>query len=301
MNEETAQDLKSAYEDAKSIYGEKVTSEKVAKTILLKRKEKKAARDLKDLKEILDKKNIHFWLMSGTLLGFVKRKGILPGDRDVDIACRMEKRKKFLSAISDLKEKGFDVTRRYDPVFEKEKGMITVERGPFPIDIKFLKSVDNYLVRSIHKRESDISSILWILIDILWFEDRLNKESKNRRNLQKLSRLLPEPTKKTLIKLLSYIWRKSSVKYGIVAFKRSLLDKFKKVEIYGINVHIPSKTKKYIQAEYGDEWRNHKPSGGGWSKPSHIVYSEMDKKDLKHDIKKVIERLEGENEISRNK
>ena len=98
-------------------------------------------KNLWDLKEALDKYNIKFVLIFGTLLGAIRENRLLPYDKDADIACfsGTDHRKMYL-AVKDLTSKGF---------FVLDKNMCPLH--------------DHFVVRKGEK------------IDIWWF-DKINKD-----------------------------------------------------------------------------------------------------------------------------
>lgn len=66
---------------------------------------------LHKVKELLDAKGIEFMLGYGTLLGAVRNHGIIPGDEDLDIIVRDEKR--LQSLLPYLRDNGIQLIRHY--------------------------------------------------------------------------------------------------------------------------------------------------------------------------------------------
>ncbi|MBD3247309.1 hypothetical protein GF378_01680, partial [Candidatus Pacearchaeota archaeon] len=90
-----------------------------------------ALKALTDLKEVLDKNKIPFWLEYGTLLGAIRDKGFIPWDDDIDLGSfkgyfKKESVRKKLS--KQLEEKGFLVYFFDD--------MIDIERKEIIINIE---------------------------------------------------------------------------------------------------------------------------------------------------------------------
>ena len=72
-----------------------------------------AKKNLLEFKQILDKHNIRFGLIGGTLLGAIRDKGFIPHDHDIDLFMLKEHQEQVLSALHILREHGFEVGR-YD-------------------------------------------------------------------------------------------------------------------------------------------------------------------------------------------
>lgn len=59
-----------------------------------------------EVKEILDKYNIEFWLDFGTLLGFVRQGDFLLTDPDIDIGVKREEKEKIINILNELEKIG---------------------------------------------------------------------------------------------------------------------------------------------------------------------------------------------------
>lgn len=70
-----------------------------------------STRNLLDFQKILDKNNIAFTLMYGTLLGAVREKGFIPHDHDTDTVVFREQEEAVLDTIFELREVGLEVGR----------------------------------------------------------------------------------------------------------------------------------------------------------------------------------------------
>lgn len=66
-------------------------------------------KNMLDFKEAMDKANIPFILIFGTLLGAIRDKGLIPYDYDADVACYADDHLKMLSVIRELTKKGFHI------------------------------------------------------------------------------------------------------------------------------------------------------------------------------------------------
>ena len=68
----------------------------------------KAFKDLIDVKKILDKNGILFWLNWGTLLGAIRDNDFIDYDGDINLGVYFEDSKKILKSVDEFKENGFN-------------------------------------------------------------------------------------------------------------------------------------------------------------------------------------------------
>lgn len=66
-------------------------------------------------KEILDRNNINFMPMFGTLLGIVRQNGFIPNDHDMDIAIWGKDRQNLIDLIPEFEKEGIKFTRCSEP------------------------------------------------------------------------------------------------------------------------------------------------------------------------------------------
>ena len=92
-----------------------------------------AARNLSDLKAILDGEGIKFMLIAGTLLGAVREHDFISHDEDIDLAFLEEDKQAVLDVLPKVLEIGFDIAR-YD-----NRGLLSVIRNGEYIDLYFFK------------------------------------------------------------------------------------------------------------------------------------------------------------------
>ena len=70
-------------------------------------KERVAVENLREIKNVLDKNNINYWLDFGTLLGAVRNGKIIEWDSDIDLGTWYGNVNQIISLFSGLKNKGF--------------------------------------------------------------------------------------------------------------------------------------------------------------------------------------------------
>lgn len=242
-------------------------------------KEAIVAKDLRAISEACSDAGLTFWLTSGTLLGCISRGSILPMDRDVDLGTWETNRAELDKAIIDLQSQGFQVTRRYDPEHDCEKGMVTLIRGGVPIDIKVYTRKGEYMVRGIHQSHSVFSQKLWDLIDLMYFRSDYSSIRERRKAIMSLycfvarvATMIPRLLGLKIVKGLCAWWRRLDVTVGLEVLPVKYPDSLKTVMFYGTEVRVFESNIEYLDEEYGPGWDQHNPNGkGGTEKFSHIL------------------------------
>ena len=90
------------------------------------------------LKSIFDKHGLRFWLYAGTLLGAVREKNFISGDKDIDICIFRTDLDKYIKALPDLEEAGFHDKEGYESVKEVTTNLrrnMWIKRKEAKIDI----------------------------------------------------------------------------------------------------------------------------------------------------------------------
>lgn len=235
-----------------------------------KTKEEIVVENLRDIKEILDKHNIKFWLDCGILLGAVRDKKIIPWDWDVDLGFTEEDSKKIMSAASEFKKKGFIMREVLQPLPNEEflSRKCAFYRYGYPIEMDmYYKKDENFmlLAGSFDKDPGNgISRVLtygsWLLWDTL-VSTQLNSDSKRRRIVEHFIRyclfLVPFKLKNYLIKAMKpiLIKRNYGVFSGMRVIPKHYFERLDKIQFYGMTFNIPSDVENYLTCFYGDNWK----------------------------------------------
>ena len=90
-----------------------------------------ALENLRDVKKVLERRRVAFQLTFGTLLGAIRENDFITHDEDIDLLVMDEDRLRFLDALPELKELGFEVAR-YD-----RGGLLSIYREEEYIDFYF--------------------------------------------------------------------------------------------------------------------------------------------------------------------
>ena len=102
------------------LYGRKLINREVCKNNLL------------EFKAILNKHNVNFGIIFGTLLGAVREGNFIEYDEDVDVYILEEEKQSFLNTLFELQKVGFNVAR-----FEGD--LLSIIRDNDYIDVYFFK------------------------------------------------------------------------------------------------------------------------------------------------------------------
>lgn len=118
------------YEEVELFAGRKILNPEHCKNNLL------------DYKKVMDKHNISYGLMFGTLLGAIREGGFIKWDEDVDVFSLEEDRIKMLNALTDFEEYGFKIAR-YKEESKKGHFFLSLIRDNDYIDTYFYHKVFN--------------------------------------------------------------------------------------------------------------------------------------------------------------
>jgi len=96
---------------------------------------------LLEVKEVLDKAKVPFWIDFGTLLGFYRQGDFLETDPDMDIGVKREDQDKVKNVVSELEKIGKVITR-VDRADKYYLAGYKVYRDDFWLDIAFFWNCD---------------------------------------------------------------------------------------------------------------------------------------------------------------
>lgn len=95
----------------------------------------KATENLLVLKSVLDRQQIPFLLIAGTLLGAVREGDFIAHDEDIDLAFLAEDKQRVLDALPAMLEAGFAIARY------NRRGVLSVIRQGEYIDLYFFRQI----------------------------------------------------------------------------------------------------------------------------------------------------------------
>jgi len=228
---------------------------------------------LKEIKEILDKHKVTFWLDYGTLLGAVRDNQLIPWDNDVELGIWNSELHKIYEAIDDFHKKKLLVhfsesdhvtIKKYGGDFRKKISIMVYSlkedkavRGSFTNMAKVKTKDKNG--REILKMNVQISRglkyIRWLLtppefvgdppafippkVHCFAIEISLKLSRKIRNSLRKITEAI--------------------MKIGCKYFEEIVLAKYfqdlENIKFYNMDVKVPKDRKSYLEYRYGKDWK----------------------------------------------
>jgi len=215
--------------------------------------EKVAVETLKQVKEVLDKHKVKYWLETGTLLGAIRDGKIIPWDRDIDLGTWHSQLSKIYAAIQELPDKEFKL------LFQEWSDFIVISRKECPISLSlyhlnngkatkiwispkqtFLGSILDYLHRiTSEKRQVVQNSHIPDFVTIIFY---------------KILNALPIHMTRKIAEVLWLMNKKNSNVIQLV-IPSHYFKNLSKINFYGMEFKIPVQIEEYLSYRYGKKWR----------------------------------------------
>jgi len=220
----------------------------------IKTKEEVSLDDLKEVKNILDKYNIEFWLDCGVLLGAFRDCRFIPWDCDTDLGIWKKDISKILPACRELQRKDFKI--------QLGRNGISIKRNIsfIPISILFYRLSNNKAIKEwgSYKASQPFQYLLniffWTFLTPYYAGINLGAVSgiKNfaRLSLANIGYLVPRFIKKWA----SGIESKYGQKYISIIPGRHFVN-LSTIKFYDLEFKVPSETEGYLSYRYGKDWR----------------------------------------------
>jgi hypothetical protein len=238
----------------------------------------------KEIKPILDKYAIDYWLEAGTLLGMVRAGAILVNDKDIDLGAYYEQ------VVEEIPKIGKELyTKGYDVMVNDSK--LSFIKGKARVTIHLFKCMDNAYTKSLvfgYKHKTVGDALNYLLIDGLTspYHDFFHHSRKKTliSFFKKLMLHLPLKLKMNLSNLLiCFGVRIKLFKSYCLLYPRKFYDDFRPSHFYGEYVNIPLYAEEYLEYCYGDTWRDPSvrktfPKGGYYmivQENSNKLYKEL--------------------------
>ena len=212
-----------------------------------------AVENLKQVKDVLDRYNVEFWLDIGTLLGAVRGGKFIPYDHDIDFGTWEKNVAMVVSACRKLQGMGFTIRlNRY---------FISIEKKEIAINISLYHLNNSEAIKGWGGGDR-INYLFNIFLNILFwgmlapyygeinFKTAFSLKSLIKITLGKISRITPNLLRKWAVKIEKK-WRNKI--WWVVPS-----DYFKNLStmnFYGMEFKIPAKTEEYLTYRYGKDWR----------------------------------------------
>ena len=231
--------------------------------------EEEVMKHLKDIKEVLDKNSIPFWLEDGTMLGAVRDGRMIPWDHDIDLGS-------FVTSFKDDKVKR-NLAKQFN---QKEFSVyffpysVSLHRDNFHTDIILLISAPNGRNFVINRflSQNKVSHLLVKLHKLSkasFYGGPIIKSEAGTRDLLKtnfffLMHSLPKIFRVGLYKTAKYLLSNYEVtKYYSLEVPAKHFKSLKTVKYGGHIVNIPDFPEEYLEKKYGD-WRTPPKDPSKW-------------------------------------
>jgi len=218
--------------------------------------EKEWIKTLREVKQILDKANIEFWLDHGTLLGAVRDNKFIQWDRDIDLGANYKEATKIIKEIPKFEKYGYTIgisdfviglSKNSISIaicfyrFENDK-VWTLNGMKLPKFNKILKyfysTADKLLYRNSYRKKTIKAKILSILIPSFFPSIGVDLL---RKNLFKICKLFGQ-------------------KDYVFITPRYYFKNFKKYLFYDMEFKIPPYPEKCFLLWYGENWKKPNPN-----------------------------------------
>lgn len=222
---------------------------------------------LKDMKAVLDRHQIIFWLEHGTLLGFVREGKIIEYDDDIDISTFSNS---LIPKIEKVSKELYDLG--YDVYISNTK--LTARKGKNHASLYLynLKTYgkSKYIIRNRISKKDIIGNILQYVFlqsfktpHIDYIHNFTLKTKALVLSKQVVMRL---PAKKQLYNLLLSFGKRTNHLFPYdININSFFVSGFKSVDFHDIEVNIPIKSEEYLERIYGEDWKTPDKSWNVWN------------------------------------
>lgn len=212
---------------------------------------------LRQVKGVLDKYGIEYWLDIGTLLGAMRDGKFIPWDGDIDLGIWYDNIPKIISIFAEFRNKGFKVR------FCKYTDKILIQKGKCPICITGYKLKDNKATCEWYLHDEVIvGQMLDYLLRVLEERHAENNDSRMpiliTKTLMKLSNIFSRPLRNLIIKIVEMLYEKIGSKYFHIVIPSHYFTNLSTIKFYGMEFQIPAKSEEYLAYRYGNDWRTPK-------------------------------------------
>ncbi len=206
---------------------------------------------LRQVKEVLDKYDIEFWLDSGALLGIMRDGHLIPWDNDIDLCIWYNDTSKIslgASAYNDFCSKNFDL------YFLDDK--IVVDKKDCPVNISLFHSTDGRAVRLPYLLYG--SNIVGKFLRNIWWLFSVSyygKAFKTKKTmLVKLTQILPTSLRKKIASITSRISKKFGCREIVWSVPKPFFTNLSEINFHDMGLKIPSNVSEYLTFRYGNDW-----------------------------------------------
>ncbi|MFC1480300.1 LicD family protein [Candidatus Omnitrophota bacterium] len=215
-------------------------------------KESVAVEVLRQVKTVLDKYGVEFWLDLGALLGAIREGKLISWDTDVDLTTWQKNTAKVAIAFQELRKQGF--------VLEHSRYGISIRDRNSSLTIGLWQIVgDKATIRWGGFNSSPwlgkfLSVLFWAVLAPHYSRVALKAASNLKEliyfTLARLSSFMPG-------RIVTYV-KRIQTKFGeqtIWLVPAEYFTNLTTIDFYGMKIKAPAKTEEYLSYRYGKDWR----------------------------------------------
>lgn len=217
---------------------------------------------LREVKEVLDKYGIEFWLGGGTLLGAVRNGKVIPWEHDVDLDTwdtNLSSEVKRLVA-KELSDKGFETQ-----IFETPTPHINIRyrEKEVWVDLTFWHLINDKAILPRAEIRKFIGTFLLYFSTALLkpdyydvnFGTKPEIDSFIMRILVKISRALPSYFRKRLAQIVTAVYQKIGVRDVSLVIPADYFRHLSTMTFYGMEFRVQAEKEDFLAYRFGEDWR----------------------------------------------
>lgn len=219
--------------------------------------EERTIEKLREIKNILDKIGVEFWLDHGTLLSAVRDGKIIKWDSDVDLGTWYNNVERIIAAFPEFEKRGFSI------ILNRKQGRLDTERFYYPhtldVDICLYRCRGNcaFIIHHVQNIKRIEKLLRWAM-NVLKHHECMRPEGVRAHDglfpSDPFSSLVPLKLRELLADI---IWRILDRRGCIVplVISKSYFENFSTIQFYGMEFKVPSDVEEYLEYRYGSNWR----------------------------------------------
>lgn len=235
------------------------------KEYLMSNKEEMFLADLlRQTKEVLDKKNIEFWLDAGTILGAVRSGRFISWDHDVDLGIWYDKISEDTKMLvcEELYKKGLKIR-----IAESHMNIKSEREPELWIDLNFYRLRGDDAIIPVFYPRNLIGKSLYVLWSILaspdYPSDFKRREFSIKRFIVKIlvsitrniSRVIPSFLRKRIAYIIFAVYKRIGSKDVSPITPSTYFKNLSIIKFYGMQLKVPAKIEEYLIYKYGEDWQ----------------------------------------------
>lgn len=223
--------------------------------------EKVAIEALREVKEVLDKHGVEYWLDYGTLLGAVRGGRFIPWDHDIDLGLWHKDNDILFKASEDFHIKGFLVYFFNKKLFKYFKDL-PYDKNPVRTSFNFYHTNKEGATTQFFVH-NNFQSFSWATRYLVWILSAPHNAGDNprpipyalHRLLIKISQVIFPSLRKRLTDIVERFAKKIGCKHIPVIVPLRYFKNLSTIKFYGMQFKSPSPVKEYLAYRYGENWK----------------------------------------------